>query len=723
MSFFTTFLETAPHFGRAIEQTEQELKTIKSSGPERLKLLVHLSYCYAHVQLQKGVAAAEEAITLAETLNDQSMKANALCAKAMNLLRIGYVARAQATNRQALAIFETINDEEGMCDACIQFGSLPNLSVNPDNIVGYVEQALKGYKTLGDRSGVYLARIQYTMHFFYKTQFEEGTLKSKTLIEELSELKNQHLICFTYMQLSIGMYLKQDVVQFASTMVEWQKIAEATGNFHDCSMIKAMLPECHRLQNLTKDVMQECLESIEYTEKLGSFHGHSLVSIIMANICSGQEQYADALLYYRKAMIAAHEIEDGFLYRMAQNAMSEVYLKSGQIAEARETFETARQEATAANDRLHFVAASRHLAELSYHQGEFDRALLDFKIIIDTASTSDGWNMQDYGSYASCIAKAGDVAMEKAGLKPEDRNSLRLHNLEKYLELAQLQISKREEANACNSLAEYYEETNDLYQAIQYRKKYIKLYEEIVNEESIKHIAKLRMQFETEKKEKEIVLLKKESEQALLNERLRISRDLHDDIGSTLGSIAVYSDVAKNRSMKNEKSSEVLSKIGAASRDLIEKMSDIVWSLNPDNENFEHMQSRMQVFASMMLTPRNISVEYTFNEELKAVQLKVDQRKNIYLIYKEAIYNIVKYAECKKVIISLIKSNNNLILNIKDDGNGFDTSSLTPLQKRGEIGGNGIINMKERAQDMKALLNIISKINEGTSVELLINVE
>jgi signal transduction histidine kinase len=83
----------------------------------------------------------------------------------------------------------------------------------------------------------------------------------------------------------------------------------------------------------------------------------------------------------------------------------------------------------------------------------------------------------------------------------------------------------------------------------------------------------------------------------------------------------------------------------------------------------------------------------------------------------------VKYAECKKVFISLIKSNNNLVLIIKDDGKGFDTSPQTPLQRRGEIGGNGIRNMKERATDMKALLNIISKINEGTSVELLIKVE
>jgi signal transduction histidine kinase len=79
---------------------------------------------------------------------------------------------------------------------------------------------------------------------------------------------------------------------------------------------------------------------------------------------------------------------------------------------------------------------------------------------------------------------------------------------------------------------------------------------------------------------------KVESQQALLNERLRISRELHDDIGSTLGSISIYSEVARKRTEKKENTNEVLAKIGLASRELIDKMSDIVWSLNPNNESF-----------------------------------------------------------------------------------------------------------------------------------------
>jgi ligand-binding sensor domain-containing protein/signal transduction histidine kinase len=215
-----------------------------------------------------------------------------------------------------------------------------------------------------------------------------------------------------------------------------------------------------------------------------------------------------------------------------------------------------------------------------------------------------------------------------------------------------------------------------------------------------------------------------ESQQALLNERLRISRELHDDIGSTLGSISIYSDVAKKRTEKNETASEVLSKIGIASREIIDKMSDIVWSLSPDNDNFEQLQNRMMAFAAMILTPRNILYDFNAEEELKNVRLTSEHRKNIFLIFKEALYNTVKYAECNKVFITLALQKNDLIMIIQDDGKGFDASRATVKEVNpvGEyVGGNGIKNMHARADDMKARLCINSKKDEGTTVQLIVS--
>jgi signal transduction histidine kinase len=214
-----------------------------------------------------------------------------------------------------------------------------------------------------------------------------------------------------------------------------------------------------------------------------------------------------------------------------------------------------------------------------------------------------------------------------------------------------------------------------------------------------------------------------ESQQALLNERLRISRELHDDIGSTLGSISIYSEVAKKRTEKNENSNEVLSKIGLASRELIDKMSDIVWSLKPGNESFEQLQNRMMAFAAMILAPRNILYDFIADEELKRLQFTGRQRKNIFLIFKEALYNIVKYADCKTTSITLCVQNDNLMMIIQDDGKGFDASTSGEIHIAGEyLGGNGIKNMTARADDMNARLSINSKIKEGTTVQLTLHI-
>jgi ligand-binding sensor domain-containing protein/signal transduction histidine kinase len=233
------------------------------------------------------------------------------------------------------------------------------------------------------------------------------------------------------------------------------------------------------------------------------------------------------------------------------------------------------------------------------------------------------------------------------------------------------------------------------------------------------------LQKEKEKVESTLVQVKELQAQLVetekMNERLRISRELHDDIGSTLGSISIYSEVAKKRTEKNEDPDEVLSKIGVASRELIDRMSDIVWSLNPNNESFEQLQNRMMTFAAMILTPRNILYDFIADEELKKWQLTDEQRKNIFLIFKEALYNIVKYADCKRADITLTAQKNSLIMKIQDDGKGFDVSEATAnkVLSAGEyLGGNGIKNMNARAEDINATLCIKSEKNEGTTVQL-----
>ena len=198
----------------------------------------------------------------------------------------------------------------------------------------------------------------------------------------------------------------------------------------------------------------------------------------------------------------------------------------------------------------------------------------------------------------------------------------------------------------------------------------------------------------------------------LAEERLRskIARDLHDEIGSTLTSINILSKVAMQQGLENDKVRAYLQKIKDNSGNIMERMSDIVWAINPVNDSFDKVILRMKEFAAEILEPGGIN--YYFNEEgsLDKTQLNLEQRKDIYLVFKEAINNTVKYSKATEVNIVLQKKNDSLKMIVMDNGEGFNAESEYP--------GNGLKNMQSRAAAMNAALKIDSIKGTGTTIAL-----
>jgi two-component system, NarL family, sensor histidine kinase UhpB len=193
----------------------------------------------------------------------------------------------------------------------------------------------------------------------------------------------------------------------------------------------------------------------------------------------------------------------------------------------------------------------------------------------------------------------------------------------------------------------------------------------------------------------------------LQNIRNKIASDLHDDVGSTLNSISIYSEVAKQKSpaMVHE-----LEQIGDASRKIIEVMSDIVWTINPKNDTFENIIDRMSSIAYNLLKAKNIEHSFRADEGLNELKLSLESRRNFYLIFKEALNNLVKYSKATRASISLTNENGLIKLSIRDNGVGFDVLQTSR--------GNGLLNMKNRAEEMKAQLKIESEKGNGAHIEL-----
>ena len=200
--------------------------------------------------------------------------------------------------------------------------------------------------------------------------------------------------------------------------------------------------------------------------------------------------------------------------------------------------------------------------------------------------------------------------------------------------------------------------------------------------------------------------------------RTRIANDLHDDIGSSLTQIAVLTEVARGQasSIQAENLTTPLERIKNVSKELVAVMSDIVWAINPQKDFLQDLVQRMRRFASDVFTTRGIKFEFTAPEIEENIQFGANIRREVFAIFKESVNNAVKYSECTAAIAKFRIEEDQLFLEISDNGKGFDTKTILSDDFRPEIGGNGLINMRRRAEELGGTCEISSEIGKGTTV-------
>jgi signal transduction histidine kinase/ligand-binding sensor domain-containing protein len=192
--------------------------------------------------------------------------------------------------------------------------------------------------------------------------------------------------------------------------------------------------------------------------------------------------------------------------------------------------------------------------------------------------------------------------------------------------------------------------------------------------------------------------------------RNRISTDLHDEIGATLSGIGILSTIAKQQVEESHPANALLGRITDDALTVGNAIDDIVWSINPKNDELSNVVARMSRHAAELFDAKGIDYQIITPENTDDIKLSMEERRDVYLIFKEAINNLLKYAQCTKVRIEMNVENRKFKLHIADNGVGFDTTKISNR--------NGIMNMKNRALKLKGNFQINSKLGEGTKVEL-----
>lgn len=211
------------------------------------------------------------------------------------------------------------------------------------------------------------------------------------------------------------------------------------------------------------------------------------------------------------------------------------------------------------------------------------------------------------------------------------------------------------------------------------------------------------------KKNKALMQAKSELQikEANERERIRISREMHDDIGAGLTQIALMSDYLKTTNNSKEANS-----IANTSRRIVANMSEIIWSLNTEYKTLNDLFSYLREQLHLLLEYTSLNYNINFADINEEVILSSNQKRNIFLAVKEAVNNAVKYSEAKYLEINSTYQEKLLIITIMDDGKGFDIQTIAK--------GNGLKNMKKRMEEMNATIEFVSTLNKGTTVQFTI---
>jgi ligand-binding sensor domain-containing protein/two-component sensor histidine kinase len=196
--------------------------------------------------------------------------------------------------------------------------------------------------------------------------------------------------------------------------------------------------------------------------------------------------------------------------------------------------------------------------------------------------------------------------------------------------------------------------------------------------------------------------------------RNRIATDLHDEIGANLTNISILSNLSKRNLPDPAKAENFLQRISEEVSSSSQALDDIIWSVDSNNDTLEETVSRMRRYAAELFDAANTSYELYLDPAFEQKKLAMEQRRDIYLLYKEAVNNISKHAGAKQVNIQITIEHNQLFMRIKDDGKGFDTTATSNR--------HGLKGMKERVKKWKGKISIESGTSIGTMIQVSIPV-
>lgn len=626
---------------------------------------------------------------------DQLNDANTLIDSAIKAMDTGALDKAASYNLKAIAIAKQFNAELHEAKYLINLMSIKIEQVNNIPIDIWYDRAEAILNQKGnDIERAVLWKVK-ARHHMYNQRFKEARAMYSKIERVLSPLKEDMIYAYFcndmgYLEAAAGNYLEA---------TRWYR------------------------------------KSISIFENIGEKIGLANTLANLSNAYLEMEEYNRALLSAHQSMSIRNDLGDKDGLTFLLGILTKVHFQLKQIDSAKFYQESYISLAKASGRKKTLADSYLHLGQILQEAKQTKQALANYRQGIYLATSIKHPKIFEFHkAAASHLLEMNDPITAAAHLDTLSQIAHKTSNSAHWSEYYQL-LSKSHELN------------NDYKSAMEAYKLSIEYKQKVVSESVKKQVAQMELQYELQKKGTELAQLAASKAKSrlwyniviliccvfifvglllfyryryqqkiayknhLLKERNRISAELHDEVGSALSAINLisYSGISnQNKSGIQLKQSLVI--INQHAKQLMESISDLVWSMHPDNEQLERLVVRMKSFAAEVFEAVDVSFTFEYVETLTPLKMAPSLRKDLYLIFKELVNNVAKYANASKVKIVITHDENSILLHLEDNGCGFDQNKV--------IKGNGFDNIANRAAAHQGTAQWESKLGEGTKVRV-----
>ncbi|MBS1534680.1 MAG: tetratricopeptide repeat protein [Bacteroidetes bacterium] len=553
----------------------------------------------------------------------------------------------------------------------------------------------------------------------------------------------------------IAHYNQGEYNQAASAFEQARQLAKKQNNTKLFGKANNNLGNVYSLMGQSEKALSHYLSAMEISRQL---HDTLVLAKTIKNIGALYEEQKDfktAMQYYRQALDLASRKKDQALIADCLNNQGVVYEQLQQYEKALEVYDKSLSIYRQLKDFSRVALALNNSAIVEKYLKHYPESVSKYQ---ESLALSERNN--DRFMVAATQNNLGNVYQLMGNSRKALEWCLKASQNAKAINAPEILIE------TYDGIALAYEKLGLWPQAVQYRKWYEAEKDRFINANRSSQLIEMQTKYETKKKEDEIVLLRQQEKiknlelsekqskierrnvllivnvllllglvvlayfwrsrqklQDSLNrerlvreteelERLRIAKDIHDDLGSGLSKINFLSELISKETAVPFEVKNYSQAVRETSVRMIENMRDLIWALNPENTTLANLISRMREYASDYLEDYQIQITYQIPDDLPQTCISKESHRGLFMIVKETLNNIGKYAQATEVQFKVVLHPETLQLLIRDNGIGFDAGNAE--------NGNGLRNMKSRVEALDGSFKLQSNIGEGTQIEVQI---